>query len=98
MYILPLQDPFFNIGRKSRRTQKTVYEKQAARGIPDGPWDAREWWISKGGNGSFSGIHHIVISFLPLILKKTASAMIVENVRIAEMAEATLSLPRMICE
>ena len=40
--------------------------------------------------------YYMVISFLPLTLKNTASAMIVENVRMAEMAEATPSLPRMI--
>ena len=41
---------------------------------------------------------YIVISFLPLTLKNTASAIIVENVRMAEMAEATPSLPRIIWE
>ena len=41
---------------------------------------------------------YMVISFLPLILKNAASAMIVEKVRMAEMAEATPSLPRMIWE
>ena len=39
---------------------------------------------------------YMVISFLPLILKNAASAIIVEKVRMAEMAEATPSLPRMI--
>ena len=39
---------------------------------------------------------YMVISFLPLILKNAASAMIVEKVRMAEMADATPSLPRMI--
>ena len=41
---------------------------------------------------------YIVISFLPLILKNAASAMTVEKVRMAEIAEATPSLPRMIWE
>ena len=41
---------------------------------------------------------YMVISFLPLILKNAASAMIVEKVRMEEMADATPSLPRMIWE
>ena len=41
---------------------------------------------------------HMVISFLPLILKNAARAMMVENVRMAEMADATPSFPRMIWE
>ena len=41
-------------------------------------------------------VRYMVISFLPLILKNAASAIIVEKVRMAEMAEATPSLPRMI--
>ena len=40
--------------------------------------------------------NYMVMSFLPLILKNAASAIIVEKVRMAEMAEATPSLPRMI--
>ncbi len=36
-----------------------------------------------------------VISFLPLILKNSARAITVEKVRMADMAEATPSLPRM---
>ena len=42
--------------------------------------------------------HHMVISFLPLILKNAARATMVENVRMAEIAEATPSFPRIICE
>ena len=40
----------------------------------------------------------MVISFLPLTLKNTANAMMVEKVRMAEIADATPSLPRIICE
>ena len=47
------------------------------------------------GAGSVSPADYIVISFLPLILKNRAKAITVEKVRMAEMAEATPSLPRM---
>ena len=89
---------FFQYRLQKSANRKFVDTKQAARNDRTARELRGGWRISKGGSGSFSGIHHIVISFLPLILKNTASAMIVENVRIAEMAEATPSLPRMICE
>ena len=47
------------------------------------------------GAAAVGGKSYIDISFLPLTLKNSASAITVEKVRMAEIAEATPSLPRM---